>query len=147
MSLSKRTLKYLKKHCRRLDGKTALITGGNAGIGFKTAETLVQLGAAVILACRNETRANTARETLLRDHPGADIRIMRLDVADFASIDAFAKELPAVDVFINTAGVFHRPGEQTADGVELVMGTNYVGTVRVGEKVLPELEKCGHDVV
>ncbi|MBO4277353.1 MAG: SDR family NAD(P)-dependent oxidoreductase [Clostridia bacterium] len=147
MSLSKRTLKYLKKHCRRLDGKTALITGGNAGIGFKTAETLVQLGAAVILACRNETRANAARETLLRDHPGADIRIMRLDVADFASIDAFAKELPDVDVFINNAGVFHRPGEKTADGLELVMGTNYVGTVRVGEKVLPELEKCGHDVV
>lgn len=145
--LSKKTLRYLQKHCKRLEGKTALITGANGGIGFKTAETLVYLGASVILACRNEEKARSARERLLADYPQADIRVMRLDIADFASVDSFAGQLPDVDVFINNAGVFHRPGERTADGLEAVMGTNYIGTVRVGEKVLPKLEKCGHDVV
>lgn len=145
--LSKKTVKYLNKHCRRLDGKTVLITGANGGIGFKTAETLVYLGASVVLACRNPEKAASAREKLFSDYPEADIRVMPLDVADFASIDAFAGDLPDVDAFINNAGVFHRPGEKTADGLELVMGTNYVGTFRVGEKVLPKLENCGHDVV
>ena len=124
-----------------------LITGANSGVGFKTAETMVYLGASVIMACRNPEKAAAAREKLLADYPGADISVTRLDLADFASIDAFAERLQDVDVFINNAGLFHRRGEKTKDGFDLVMGTNYLGVYYLSEKILPKLADCGHDVV
>lgn len=58
MSLSEKTVKWLSKNADiRLYGKTAVITGANSGIGFKTAETLAYLGAGIIMACRNVKKA------------------------------------------------------------------------------------------
>ncbi len=124
-----------------------LITGANSGVGFKTAETMAYLGASVIMACRNLEKASAARDKLLADYPEADIRVTRLDMADFASIDAFAEQLPDVDVFINNAGLFHRRGEKTKDGFDLVMGTNYIGVYYLSEKILPKLAASGREVV
>ncbi|MBQ9557661.1 MAG: SDR family NAD(P)-dependent oxidoreductase [Clostridia bacterium] len=123
-----------------------LITGANSGVGFKTAETMVYLGAAVVMACRNAEKAAAAREKLLAEYPTAKISVTPLDLADFSSIDAFAERLPDVDVFINNAGVFHRRGEKTKDGFDLVMGTNYLGVFYLGEKVLPKLAERGREV-
>ena len=147
MGLSQKTVRYMKENCAcPLAGKTAVITGANSGVGFKTAETLLCMGASVIMACRNRMKAENARERLLSEYPQADIRIMTLDLADLGSIDAFAEALQDADVFVNNAGVFHRPGEKTANGFEKVMGTNYIGTFYLCEKVLPKLRQCGHDV-
>ena len=148
MSLSDKTVSYICRHCPcSLTGKTVLITGGNSGIGFKTAETMLFLGASVILACRNAEKAEAARQKLLADYPAGDIRVMLLDLADFRSIDAFVDRLPDVDVFINNAGLFHHPHQKTADGFELVMGTNYIGVHYLSERVLPIFRQCGHEVV
>ena len=124
-----------------------LITGANSGVGFKTAEIMIYLGAAVVMACRSAEKAEAARGKLLEDYPDADIRFAQLDLADFISIDAFAERLPEVDVFINNAGLFHRRGEKTKDGFDLVMGTNYIGVYYLGEKVLPKLAESGREVV
>ncbi len=148
MSLSAKTVRYLRRHCGgSLAGKTVLITGATSGIGLKTAEILLYLGAEIIMACRNGQKAAGIREQLMAEYPDARIRTMRLDMADFHSIDAFAEQLPDVDVFINNAGVYRHPGEKTADGFQLVIGTNYLGVYRLSEKILPKLEACGHDVV
>ncbi len=148
MGLSEKTVRYMKENCgRSLEGKTVLITGANSGVGFKTAETLICMGASVIMACRNRERAENARKQLLTDYPDADVRIMMLDLADLDSIDAFAEQMPDVDVFVNNAGLFHRPGQKTKQGFEMVMGSNYMGTFYLCEKVLPKLRECGHDAV
>ncbi len=152
MSLSGKTTRWLQKNCRiSLEGKTVLVTGANSGIGFKTAEIAVYLGARVILACRNEERAAKAASGLLRDHPGAEVQCMKLDLASLASVKDFAETLRAkgtdIDVFVNNAGVFRHPGEKTADGFDLVLGTNYLGVYALKEKVLPYLASLGHDVV
>ncbi len=148
MSLCAKTKSYISKFCQcDLTGKKVLITGANSGIGYKTAETLIYLGASVILACRNEQKASKAKNDLLIDYPSADIEIIKLDVSDFASIDAFAEHLPDVDVFINNAGIYHHPNAKTKDGFELVMGTNYIGVYYLSEKVMPRLQACGHEVI
>ena len=151
MSLSEKTKKWLAENCGvSLGGKTVAVTGANSGIGFKTAELAVYLGADVILACRNPERAAAAREKLLRDYPGSSVSVMALDLASFKSIDAFVDALRTngtdIDVFVNNAGVFRHPGKTTADGFELVLGTNYFGVYHLSEEIMPYLETLPHEV-
>lgn len=151
MSLSKKTVKWLSKNClHSLQGKTVLITGANSGIGFKEAETMLYLGANVVMACRNPQKAAAARDALLKDYPDANVTLMQLDMADFSSIDAFSKRLIEekidVDVFVNNAGVFHQPNQKTANGFELVLGTNYLGVYYLTERILPYLSSLPHEV-
>ena len=71
-------------------------------------------------------------------------------MADLASIDRFADKFSQenldVDYFVNNAGVFHQPKQKTADGFELVIGTNYVGVYYLTEKLLPYLQTLPHEV-
>ena len=148
MALSTKTLGYLETHCGGFPaGKTAVITGATGGIGLKTAEILLRMGAGVILACRNAEKAGKVREQFLDEFPGADIRIMELDLADLHSVRAFAEALPEVDIFINNAGVYHHPGEKTADGFQLVMGTNYLGVYELSELLIPKMLEWNREVV
>ena len=152
MSLSEKTIKWIRRNCDvSLAGKTVLITGANSGIGYKTAEIAVYLGARVIMACRSAEKAEKAMGGLRRDHPDVSVRFMKLDMADLSSIEAFAAALKAqeedIDVFVNNAGAFRHPGEKTADGFDLVLGTNYLGVYALNSKVLPYLASLPHEVV
>lgn len=150
--LTSKTKKWLEKNARiTLKGKTVVVTGANSGVGWKTAETMAYLGANVILACRNEQKANSACETLTAEYPESDISVMTLDLADLSSIDAFVEQIRdkgiGIDVFVNNAGVFHQPGKKTKDGFELVMGTNYLAVYYLTERLMPYLTSLPHDVV
>ena len=152
MSLSDKTKRWLKKNCNiSLKGKTVLVTGANSGVGFKTAEISAYLGADVILACRNKERADEARLKLVCDYPEASVSVMQLDLASLSSIEAFTEELMRnkvdIDVFVNNAGAFRQPGKKTADGFDLVIGTNYIGTYYLSERLLPYLSSLPHKVV
>ena len=149
MGLSEKTKRWLKKNADiSLEGKTVLITGANSGIGYKETEVMLYLGADVIMACRNLQKAEKARDTLLQDYPDAHIRLLELDMASFASIDRFteilSQEKTDIDYFVNNAGVFHQPNQKTADGLELVIGTNYIGVYYLTEKLLPYLQTLPH---
>ncbi|MCR5553757.1 MAG: SDR family NAD(P)-dependent oxidoreductase [bacterium] len=151
MSLNKQTIKWLNKNATSLSNKTILITGANSGIGFKTAEVCLHLGARVIMACRNQSKAEVAKSSLIKDYPDAKIELLSLDLANFSSIDAFVNQIIDnkidFDVFVNNAGVFHRPGEKTADGLEEVLGVNYFGVYYLTQKLLPYLKSLNHEVV
>ena len=151
MSLNKKTIKWLNKNATPLDDKTVLITGANSGIGFKTTEVCLYLGAHVIMVCRNQKNADEAKYKLLKEYPNAKIDLLTIDLASFASIDAFVgnivKNKIDFDVFVNNAGIFHKPGEKTADGLEEVLGVNYFGVYYLTEKLLPYLESLTHEVV
>lgn len=149
MSLTENTRKWLGKNAGiSLKGKTVVVTGANSGMGYKTAETMLYLGADVILACRNPQRADEARQKLVAGYPGSNVSTMELDLADFSSIDAFARQIKErdIDVFVNNAGVFHQPGKKTKQGFDLVIGTNYIGVYYLTERLLPYLSSLPHEV-
>ena len=66
---------------------------------------------------------------------------MPLDLASLTSIEAFCEELASskvdIDAFVNNAGAFRQPGKKPADGFDLVIGTNYIGTYYLSERLLP----------
>ena len=150
MALKEKTKKWFNKLNISLKGKTVLVTGSNSGVGFKTAEEALFLGAKIIMACRNQEKAEAAREELLKEYPNASIVIMQLDLADFSSIDAFAENIISnrtdIDIFVNNAGTFHRAGK-TKDGFENVLGTNYFAVYYLSEKLLPYLKTLPHKVI
>ncbi|MBO7526700.1 MAG: SDR family NAD(P)-dependent oxidoreductase [Clostridia bacterium] len=152
MSLKNKTIKWLLKNAAlSLKGKTILITGANSGVGYKTAETCIFLGANVIMACRNKEKAKEAMDRLIHEYPQANISIAELDIANFSSIESFVQKIKDdktdIDVFVNNAGVFHQPNRTTKDGFEYVIGVNYLGTYYLTEKILPYLLKLSHNVV
>ena len=124
------------------DGKTFLVTGANAGIGFETAKVLAARGARVLLGCRDRDRAEAAMQRIGAAVNGADLTWIALDQADLASVrraaEAAAKE-PRLDVLINNAGVMIPPLTRTADGFELQLGVNHLGTFALTGLLLGKL--------
>lgn len=112
-------------------GRTILITGGNAGVGFEVARMVAAAGARIVLACRDLARADRARARIADLVPGADIDVVRLDLAALDSVRSAAAQVtdrhPRLDVLINNAGVMWAPRGTTADGFETHFGTNHLG--------------------
>jgi len=129
-----------------LEGSTAVVTGANSGTGKAAAEALAATGARVIMAVRTPTKGDAARTEILSKHPGADVEVRRLDLADLASVrafaDAFLQEDRPVDILINNAGLLG-PSErrETADGFELMFGTNVLGPFALTMRLLPALRR------
>jgi len=112
-------------------GKLALITGGNRGLGYETATALAGAGAQVVLACRDTAKAESALARLKATHPGAQVEAMSLDVADLASIRRFAEAFKArhgkLDLLVHNAAAILAPQGKTRDGFETHLGTNHFG--------------------
>ncbi len=124
----------------RLDGKTAVVTGANSGLGFQTSRQLAAHGARVIMACRDAQRGKDALERLSADVPDADAELRALDLADLSSVKTFAAGLEGpVHLLINNAGVMALPKRQTADGFEMQFGTNHLGHFALTGRLWPAL--------
>jgi hypothetical protein len=112
-------------------GKTIVVTGANSGLGYEASLQLAGKGAHVVLACRNSDKAGAALRGIRAAYPQASVEAMDLDLANLASIRAFAGALLAkhssLHVLCNNAGVMALPHRRTADGFEMQFGTNHLG--------------------
>ena len=112
-------------------GRTFVVTGANSGLGREATEALAARGAQVIMAVRTEGRGRQARNELLEAHPGADLQVRALDLADVDSVRAFADGLHAdgqqVNVLINNAGVMMPPRSLSPQGQEIQFAGNHLG--------------------
>lgn len=115
----------------RLEGKTAIVTGANSGIGKATARDLAMRGARVILACQDMMRAELAVCDITREVVGAKVVARKLDLADTKSICNFAENIydteKSLHFLINNAGVALCPYSTTVDGYEMQFGVNHLG--------------------
>ncbi len=126
-------------------GRLAVVTGANSGLGLEVARVLAARGATVVLACRNPGRADAARRELLRELPAALVDVRPLDLADLASVAAFADGLAAehdrLDLLVNNAGLMAVDEGRTADGFELQLGVNHLGHFALTARLLPLLTR------
>ncbi|KIW11760.1 hypothetical protein PV08_09032 [Exophiala spinifera] len=129
-------------------GKTVVITGANAGIGFECAKHLARLNVAtLILGCRSLQKGNMAKDLIARsvvDRKTTAIEVWELDLADYRSVLSFAERvrttLPRLDALIANAGV--RLMEFTlAQGIETTITVNVVSNMLLNLGVLPKLRE------
>jgi NAD(P)-dependent dehydrogenase (short-subunit alcohol dehydrogenase family) len=113
----------------RLDGKLALITGGNAGIGQEITRGLARRGAEVIVAARTRATALAACQSIAAE-TGATLSHVSLDLADLRSVVEATTQLKArpdgrpVDLLINNAGLWPTAYGTSAQGHEIAFATN-----------------------
>jgi NAD(P)-dependent dehydrogenase (short-subunit alcohol dehydrogenase family) len=114
-----------------MSGKTVLITGGNTGIGKHTAIGLAKLGAKVVFTSRNLRKGDVARAEIREAADTKQVDCMQLDLASFASIEAFSNEFlaryPRLDVLILNAGLVLDERSETQEGFEMTFGVNHLG--------------------
>ncbi|TBU98359.1 oxidoreductase [Stutzerimonas kirkiae] len=124
-----------------LRGKTAIVTGGYAGLGLETTRTLAAAGAAVVVPARDRLKAEQA----LRGIDGVGIEAM--DLIDPVSIDAFADRFLAagrpLHILVNSAGIMALP-TLTLDvrGFEYHFATNHLGHFQLTTRLLPALRQA-----
>ncbi|WP_129113689.1 SDR family NAD(P)-dependent oxidoreductase [Halegenticoccus tardaugens] len=117
----------------RLDEKTAIVTGGNRGIGRAIAQALAEAGANIVVANRNEKSGEKAAAEIAND-TDSETRAVQTDVADEDSVRAMVtatvEEFGAIDVLVNNAGVvIHEAAEEmTVDEWNRVVNINLRGT-------------------
>ncbi|MFI7006521.1 SDR family NAD(P)-dependent oxidoreductase [Streptomyces sp. NPDC050145] len=121
-----------------------LVTGGNAGIGYFTAEQLAGTGATVVLGSRSAERAEAAMDAIRARVPGARVRSVGLDLADLGTLPRIAASLGVerLDAVVHNAGVLLEGSErrETPDGNEMHFGTNHLGHFALTHWLLPLLE-------
>lgn len=124
-----------------LSGKTAIVTGGNTGIGLETVRTLAAAGATVIIPARNVEKA---MENL---HGLHNVEIEAMDLMDPSSIDRFAEKFLAsgrpLHLLINNAGIMWVPFRKDARGIESQLATNYLAQFQLTARLWPALRSAG----
>ena len=121
-----------------LRGRTAIVTGGSAGIGLETTRALSSAGARVIIPARDIEKARAAVGTLATIEP--------MELTDPASVAAFADRFlrsgAALDLLINNAGVMAAPLTRVARNIESQFATNHVGHFELTVRLWPALRKA-----
>jgi NAD(P)-dependent dehydrogenase (short-subunit alcohol dehydrogenase family) len=116
----------------RLDGKLAVVTGGNAGIGLEITRGLAARGAEIAIAARNATTAQAARNTI-EEQTGTTVHVVPLDLTDLASVVAATNAIEdiaagrAIDVLVANAGICPTGYAVSAQGHEIGFAVNVLG--------------------
>jgi NAD(P)-dependent dehydrogenase (short-subunit alcohol dehydrogenase family) len=122
----------------RLTDKTAIVTGGYAGIGVETTRVLASAGARVIVPARDRAKAERALAGI------ANVTIEEMDLAVPSTIDAFAARFGdrPLHLLVNNAGIMAAPLSRDARGLESQLAVNHVGHFQLFMRLLPALQRA-----
>jgi NAD(P)-dependent dehydrogenase (short-subunit alcohol dehydrogenase family) len=126
-----------------LSKRRCLVTGANSGIGFETSLALADLGAEVVLLCRNPERGQVAVERIRSQTGNRRVTLETLDVSDLTAVRDVAARLGTgtLDVLVHNAGVLPDERVETRDGLELCFATHVAGPFLLTKLLRPSLEK------
>lgn len=114
-----------------MEGKTVVITGGNAGIGKATAIALAKKGAAIVITSRSESKAKEAVAEIKKLSGSEKVDFVTIDLSSQKSVREAAENLkakcPKIDVLINNAGCYFSELKLNEDGLEMQFATNHLG--------------------
>lgn len=113
-----------------LDGKVAIVTGANSGMGLATTAALCDAGAKVIMLCRSEERGREALAKL-NEKEERQVELLLCDLGDYDSVREFARAVKAkykrIDILVNNAGFISLDRQETKEGLERQFGINHIG--------------------
>jgi len=136
----------LPKPTNDFSGQTIIVTGSNTGLGREAARHLSRLNAAlVILAVRNQSKGEAAKQSILASTGRADtsIEVWDLDMQSYDSIKAFcakANKLHRLDAVLENAGIMTKYFTMVA-GYESTITTNVIGTFLLALGIMPKLRQ------
>ncbi|MDQ3637022.1 MAG: SDR family oxidoreductase [Actinomycetota bacterium] len=129
------------------NGRVALVSGGNRGIGLEVCRQLAEGGLTVILGSRDEERGRQAAEGL-----AGEVVARQLDVSDAGSVERLAASIEndfgRLDVLVNNAGISNDDGQGGAeadlDRVKEALEANLFGAWRLCEAAIPHMRREGY---
>jgi NAD(P)-dependent dehydrogenase (short-subunit alcohol dehydrogenase family) len=126
-----------------LKGKTAVVSGSTAGIGFAIASALAVEGASVVVNGRTEPRVAGALEAIRRQLKGAQVRGIAADLGTPGGVDDFLQKAPEADILINNLGIFEaKPFLEIPDADWLrLFEVNVLSGVRLARHYLPGMRR------
>ncbi len=117
----RRVARWEPLDAHRLDGRTAVVTGGSSGIGLTLASLLAGIGADVVIVARDESRGAAALARVQSAADGGKVELELTDLEDLAQVDALAGRLavrPRLDLVLHNAGTMHHELVRTSQGHE-----------------------------
>lgn len=130
-----------------MKGKRVIITGPTSGVGKEIALQLAELGAEVILACRDIKKGNQTASQITRRTGSSKVIVMKIDTSSQKSIREFARDFRRryrrLDVLINNAAISRGtlPKVNSVDGIELTFATNVLGYFLLTQELLDALKR------
>lgn len=115
------------------------------GIGFAAAEGLAKLNAEVHIICRDNVRAEEAKNKLVEASKNEKIFVHTCDMSSYSEIRAFSEvfcsEVPRPDVLVNNAGLMPKTLTLSSEGNEIITATMLGGTMLLTDRLVPVLQK------
>ena len=113
-----------------MQGKICMVTGANSGIGKATALELAQMGATVVMVCRDRARGEEARSEITTKSRNNAVDLLQADLSSQQSIrqlvENFQHHYTQLHVLINNAGAAFTGRRETVDGLEMTFAVNYL---------------------
>lgn len=119
---------------RKMNDSVAVITGANSGVGYEATRLLARNGRAIVMVCRTRERGEAARQRILREIPGAYLRVEPCELDSLTQVRDLAARLGSwldsdgreVAALVNNAGLYRAPLERTEDGFERTLAVNHL---------------------
>ena len=121
-----------------------IVTGATGSIGLAAVKSLLSKDLPVIMACRNIRKADSQRDSLIKEFPHSEIDVLELDLNSLASIRTFVEEIKnqgfKVDKLLNNAGIICRDFTVNDDGFEMTLAVNYLGPLYLSKLMIPLMD-------
>ncbi|KAM9845064.1 dehydrogenase/reductase SDR family member 12-like [Aulostomus maculatus] len=126
-------------------GRNFMVTGANSGIGRATAMAIAKKGGRVHMVCRNEDKAEEAREVIINESGNTEVYIHIVDLSESRKVwefaEAFKQQYPSLHVLINNAGCMIHKRELNDEGLEKNFAINTMAVYILTQSLIPLLQK------